>query len=86
MRTIAARYRSLTQAVDGAERDVASVQENRTQGLASALDFRTAENSLLVTRRGILSAIYEQKVALAEWDRVTGRYFQFSGDTAAKLH
>ena len=86
LRTIAARYRSLAQAVDGAERDVASVQENRAQGLASALDFRTAESSLLVTRRGILSAIYEQEVALAEWDRVTGRYFQFSGDTAAKLH
>ncbi len=86
LRTVAARYRSLTQAVDGAERDVASVQENRAQGLASALDFRTAENSLLVTRRGILSAIYEQKVALAELDRVTGRYFQFFGDTAAKLH
>jgi outer membrane protein TolC len=82
----AARYRSLIQAADGAERNVASVQENRTQGFASVLDFRNAESSLLVTRRGILGAIFEQKVALAEWDRATGRYFQFSGDTAEKVH
>jgi outer membrane protein TolC len=83
---LAARYRSLAQAADGAERNVASVQENRAQGLASVLDFRNAESSLLVTRRGILTAIFEQKVALAEWDRATGRYFQFSHDTAEKVH
>lgn len=82
---IAARYRSLAQAVDVAERNVTSVQENRAQGLASVLDFRSAESSLLVTRRGLLTAIYEQKVALAEWDRATGRYFQFSDDTAGKV-
>jgi outer membrane protein TolC len=83
---LAARHRSLAQAADGAERNVASVQENRAQGLASVLDFRNAESSLLVTRRGILTAIFEQKVALAEWDRATGRYFQFSHDTAEKVH
>ena len=83
---IAARYRSLVQAADVAERNVASVQENRAQGLASVLDFRNAESSLLVTRRGILSAVYDQKVALAEWDRATGRYFQFSDDTGGKVH
>ncbi len=86
LRAIAARYRSLLQAADVAEQNVASIQENRAQGLASVLDFRNAESSLLVTRRGILSAIYEQKVALAEWDRATGRYFQFSGDTSGKVH
>lgn len=83
---INARYRSLFQAADLAERNVASVQENRGQGLASVLDFRSAESSLLATRRGLLSAVFEQKVALAEWDRATGRYFQFSGDTAGKVH
>ncbi|MGH8093773.1 MAG: TolC family protein, partial [Chthoniobacterales bacterium] len=86
LRAIAARYRSLAEAAGVAESNVASVQENRAQGLASVLDFRTAESDLLLTRSGILSAIYEQKVALAEWDRTIGRYFQFSGDTAAKLH
>jgi outer membrane protein TolC len=62
------------------------VQENRAQGLASVLDFRTAETDLLATRSGILSAVYAQQVALAEWDRATGRYFQFSDDTVAKVH
>ncbi|MEO5718777.1 MAG: TolC family protein [Chthoniobacterales bacterium] len=83
---IDARYHSFVQAVDLAEQNVASVEENRAQGLASILDFRSAESSLLVIQRGLLSAVYEQKVALAEWDRATGRYFQFSDDTAGKVH
>ncbi len=86
LRAIAARHRSLLLAADVAEQNVASIEENRAQGFASVLDFRNAESSLLVTRRGILSAVYEQKVALAEWDRATGRYFQFSGDTGEKVH
>jgi outer membrane protein TolC len=81
-----ARYRSLAQAAEVAERNVASVQENRAHGLASVLDFRTAESSLLVTRRGLLAAVFEQNVALAEWDRASGRYFQFSGDTFKNVH
>jgi len=85
-RAIAARHWSLLQAAEVAEQNVASVEENRAQGFASILDFRNAESSLLVTRRGILTAIYEQKVALAAWDRATGRYFQFSGDTGGKVH
>ncbi len=83
---INARYRSFVQAAELAEQNVASVQENRAQGLASVLDFRSAESSLLVTRRGLLRAVFDQKVALAEWDRATGRYFQFSDDTAEKVH
>jgi outer membrane protein TolC len=83
---IGARYRSFIAAATVAEQNVKSVEENRSHGLASILDFRTAESDLLVTRRGILSAIYEEKVAFAEWDRATGRYFQFSDDTTAKVH
>jgi outer membrane protein TolC len=86
LRAISTRYQSLSATADVAEKNVKSVEENRAQGLASVLDFRTAENDLLVARRGVLSAIYEQKVALAEWDLATGRYFQFSDDTAAKVH
>ena len=86
LRAIAARYQSLTKAADVAERNVAFVQENREQGLASVLDFRTAETSLLATRGGILTAAFQQKIALAEWDRATGCYFEFSGDTAANVH
>ncbi len=86
LQAIAARYRSLVAAADVAESNVKSVEENRAQGLASVLDFRTAESDLLVTRSGMLTAIYEQNVALAEWDRAIGRYFQFSDDSAGKVH
>jgi outer membrane protein TolC len=85
MVAISARYRSLLQASQLAEKNVQSVRENRAQGLASILDLRSAVSDLLIARRGVLSAIYEQKVALAEWDRVTGRYFQFS-EKPAKVH
>jgi outer membrane protein TolC len=85
MLAISARYHSLVQSSVLAEKNVASVQENRAHGLASILDFRSAESDLLIARRGVLSAIYEQNVALAEWDRITGRYFQFS-EKPAKVH
>ena len=52
----------------------------------NALEFRTAETGLLATRSGILKAAYEQQLARAEWDRATGRYFQFSDDTAPSVH
>jgi outer membrane protein TolC len=86
LEAIAARYGPLLGAAEVAEGNVKSVEENRAQGLASVLDFRTAESDLLVTRRGILTAVYEQNVALAEWDRATGRYFQFCDNTTAKGH
>ncbi|HEY1583390.1 MAG TPA: TolC family protein [Chthoniobacterales bacterium] len=84
-RAIAARHTSLSDAVAAAEKNVAVVEKSRQEGFSSQLDFRTAEAGLLATRRGILSAAYEQQIALAEWDRATGRYFQFS-EPAAKVH
>jgi hypothetical protein len=50
------------------------------------LEFRTAESSFLETKSALLSTAYQQNVAQAEWDRATGRYFQFSEDTARKSH
>jgi hypothetical protein len=35
----------------------------------------------LETKSGLLEAIYQHNLAVAEWDRATGRYFQFSEDT-----
>ena len=82
LQAIVARYHSLLAAADVAESNLRSVEENRAQGLASILDFRTAESDLLVTRRGLLTAIYDENIALAEWDRATGHYFQFSETSA----
>jgi outer membrane protein TolC len=85
-RAIAARHESLTKAVAVAEKNVAVVEQSWQQGLASQLEFRTAETDLLATLGGILQATYQQEMTGAEWDRAAGRYFQFSDDTTAKVH
>ncbi len=77
------RWKSLNGAVASAEQNVNVVQRTLAEGLSSQLEFRTAESSFLETRSALLSTVYQQNVARAEWDRATGRYFQFSKDTAA---
>lgn len=80
------RRKSLSAAVVSAEQNVNVVQHTLAEGLSSQLEFRTAESSFLETRSALLSAAYQQNVARAEWDRATGRYFQFSEDTAGNSH
>ncbi len=84
-RAIEGRWKSLKAAASGAEQNVNVVQRTLTEGLSSQLEFRTAESSFLETRSALLSAAYQQNLALAEWDRATGRYFQFSNDTSGKV-
>ena len=43
-----------------------------------AISFHLAENGLTKIQTALLGLAYQQNLALAEWDRVTGRYFQFS--------
>jgi outer membrane protein TolC len=85
-RAIEGRWKSLNTAVAGAEQNVNVVQRTLAEGLSSQLEFRTAESSFLETKSALLSAAYQQDVARAEWDRATGRYFQFSEDTGGNLH
>jgi outer membrane protein TolC len=85
-RAIEGRWKALNSAVSGAEQNVNVIQRTLAEGLSSQLEFRTAESSFLETRSALLSAAYQQNVARAEWDRATGRYFQFSNDTAKKVH
>jgi outer membrane protein TolC len=85
-RAIEGRWKSLNSAVSGAEQNVEVIQRTLVEGLSSQLEFRTAESSFLETKGALLSAAYQQNVARAEWDRATGRYFQFSNDTAKKVH
>jgi outer membrane protein TolC len=86
LRAIEGRWKSLSAAVASAEQNVTVVQRTLAEGLSSQLEFRTAESSFLETKSALLSAAYQQNVARAEWDRATGRYFQFSEDTAGNLH
>ena len=79
---IEARERSLSAASVAAEESARTVRENIASGLASPLEYRVTQNAFLKTRSGQLDAIYQHNLAVAEWDRATGRYFQFSYDTA----
>lgn len=85
LQSLQARYDGLTKGAAVAERTVADVQTNLAEGRASQLEYRSAETSFLETRASLLRAAYEQSIALAERDRVTGRYFQFS-DATGKVH
>jgi outer membrane protein TolC len=84
-RAIESRRKSLAAAAAGADENVNAVQRTLEEGLSSQLEFRTAESSFLETRSALLAAAYQQNIARAEWDRATGRYFQFSNDTAGKV-
>jgi outer membrane protein TolC len=77
---IAERHKALSSGASNAEQTAAAVQQNLGSGLASQLEYRVAESSFLKTQSGLLEASYLQNVALADWDRATGRYFQFSED------
>jgi len=77
---IEARHKSFAAGTDTAEQTAAAIQQNLGSGLASQLEHRVAEGSVLKTQSGLLEATYLHNVALAEWDRATGRYFQFGED------
>ena len=82
LKTTEVREKSLASATAAAEESARAVQQNLASGLASPLEYRVTQNFLLETKSGLLDAIYRHNLAMAEWDRATGRYFQFSNDTA----
>jgi outer membrane protein TolC len=82
LKTTEVREKSLASSTAAAEESARTVQQNLASGLASPLEYRVTQNFLLETKSGLLEAIYEHNLAMAEWDRATGRYFQFSNDTA----
>jgi outer membrane protein TolC len=81
LKTTEVREKSLVSAATAAEESARAVQENLASGLASPLEYRVTQNAFLETKSGLLEAIYQHNLAVAEWDRATGRYFQFSDDT-----
>jgi outer membrane protein TolC len=84
LRAIEARHKSLASAETAAQESTQTVEQNLAGGLASQLEYRLTQNGYLETRSGLLSAAYFYNVALAEWDRATGRYFQFSDPSAGR--
>jgi len=81
IQAIAAREKSLASASDAAEESARTVRENVATGLVSPLEYRVSQTAFLKTKSGLLTAIYQQNVAAAEWDRAAGRYLQFSYET-----
>ncbi|PYJ66978.1 MAG: hypothetical protein DME76_16020 [Verrucomicrobia bacterium] len=81
LEAIDSRQRSLSAASAAAEQSARAVGENVASGLASPLEYRVTQNAFLKTRSGLLDAVYQHNLAIAEWDRATGRYFQFSNDS-----
>ena len=86
LKAIEGRERSLAAAEAAAQESARVVQQNVAQGLVSQLEYRLTQNGLLETRSGLFDAMYQHNLAVAEWDRATGRYFQFSEDTAPNVH
>jgi len=86
LKAIEATRKSLAAAADAADQNVLAIRQDLAGGLASELEYRLAETSFLKTKSGLLDITYLDNVALAEWDRATGRYFQFSEDTAQNVH
>ena len=85
LKTTEVREKSLSSAAAAAEESARAVQENLASGLASPLEYRVTQNFFLETKSGLLEAIYQHNLAVAQWDRATGRYFQFSdGNTQSR--
>jgi outer membrane protein len=85
LKTSEVREKSLSSAAAAAEESARAVQQNLASGLASPLEYRVTQNFFLETKSGLLEAIYQHNLAVAEWDRATGRYFQFSdGNTKSR--
>ena len=86
LQAIAARYKAFTHAAAVAEENIAATERNLAEGIASQLEFRAASLSLLEARSGLVEATFANNIARADWDRATGRYFEFSQDSAENVH
>lgn len=80
LQAIAAKQSALTRATKAADQSATTARENFAGGITSQLEVRLTESSDLETRSALLDVAYQQQVALAEWDRATGRYLRFSDD------
>jgi outer membrane protein TolC len=81
--SVAAREKSLASASAAAEESAHTIRENVATGLASPREYRLTQSAFLKTKSGLLDAVYQHSVALAEWDRAAGRYFQYSYEPSA---
>lgn len=60
-----------------AEETIRLVESAQRGGTAGQIEFLEAQSSLLEARTGVLNAVYTHNLALAELDRITGRYLSY---------
>lgn len=71
------RISALAASVKRAEGNLKMVQDMITLGRANQLDFVNARNALFQTKQGMLTAFYQNSIALANLDLATGRYLRY---------
>lgn len=76
--TVEAKFGGLKQSLAEAEELLKLVEMQVGLGAATQLDFLNAQSNLLATQAGILQAVFENEMVRAEFDRMTGRYLEFS--------
>jgi outer membrane protein len=82
LETIDAKIAALKQSAAEAVELLKLVETRVKLGEATQLDFLNAQTNLLSTQRGILLAVFENENARADFDRITGRYLDFSDPPA----
>ncbi len=85
LRAIEQRWKSLSAAIASAEQNVNVVRAISPRVFPRSWNIATPKAAFWKPGAPLLSALYQQQLARAEWDRATGRYFQFSDDTAEKF-
>lgn len=73
-----ARLDALAKSTAQAEANLQTVVDRISVGQAAQLDYSYAQRDLLNVRRQILEATFEHERAVAELDRITGRYLEFA--------
>jgi outer membrane protein TolC len=69
---------ALNQSVTEADEDLRLIEARIGLGEATQLDFSDAQRDLLAVRHGVVDALYQYNLALAELDWTTGRYLEFA--------
>jgi outer membrane protein TolC len=83
LETVEARYHALEQSRTQAEELLKLVETRLALGEATQLEHLNAQSNLLNVRAGQLMGTYDNEIARAEFDRLTGRYLDFSADAPA---
>ncbi len=81
LQTAGARHAAFVKSAAAAAENLQLIEARLALGQATQLDFLNAQSDLLGVRAGLVNAIAAHAVAVADLDRVTGRYLEFHTST-----